>query len=64
MIHLSVLQLYDAALVANKAHAASWHGWGLLEKKQGNYRKARDLWMKVGERLGVSPAKVTGNVTA
>ena len=42
-----VLQLFDAALVANNQHAASWHGWGLLEKRQGNFRKARDLWMKV-----------------
>lgn len=46
-VECHLLQLYDAALVANKAHAAAWHGWGLLEKKQGNYRKARDLWMKV-----------------
>lgn len=43
----AVLQLFDAALVANNKHAASWHGWGLLEKRQGNFRKARDLWMKV-----------------
>lgn len=42
-----VLQLFDAALVANGEHAASWHGWGLLEKRQGNFKKARDLWMKV-----------------
>ena len=42
-----LLQLFDAALVANSEHAASWHGWGLLEKRQGNFRKARDLWMKV-----------------
>ena len=42
-----LLQLFDAALVANNEHAASWHGWGLLEKRQGNFRKARDLWMKV-----------------
>ena len=47
-IHVvGLLQLFDAALVANNKHAASWHGWGLLEKQQGNFKKARDLWMKV-----------------
>lgn len=30
-------RLYDAALVASPQHAAAWHGWGLLEKDQGNY---------------------------
>ncbi len=30
-------KLYDAAIVANPTHAAAWHGWGLLEKDQGNY---------------------------
>ena len=41
-------QLFDASIVANKAHAAAWHGWGLLEKRQGNLMKAKDLWLKVG----------------
>lgn len=41
------LQLFDAATVANSRHAAAWHGWGLLEKREGNLVKARDLWMKV-----------------
>lgn len=41
------LQLFDAALNANNKHAASWHGWGLLEKQQGHFKKARDLWLKV-----------------
>lgn len=40
-------QLFDASIVANKAHAAAWHGWGLLEKRQGNLMKAKDLWLKV-----------------
>lgn len=39
-------QLYDAAIVANGSHAAAWHGWGLLEKRQGNPLRARDLWVK------------------
>lgn len=30
-------KLYDAAIVANPQHAAAWHGWGLLEKDQGNF---------------------------
>ena len=41
------MQLYDAALVANKEHAAAYHGWGLLEKREGNFKKARDIWMRV-----------------
>jgi hypothetical protein len=40
-------QLFDAATVADKKHAAAWHGWGMLEKKQGNLLRARDLWKKV-----------------
>jgi len=45
--HFVLLQLFDAAIVANKRHAASWHGWGLLEKRQGNFARAKDLWLKV-----------------
>ena len=40
-------KLYDAALVANRKHAAAWHGWGHMEKRQGNVLKAKDIWMKV-----------------
>jgi hypothetical protein len=40
-------KLYDAAIVADKGHAAAWHGWGMLEKAQGDYLRARDLWTKV-----------------
>ena len=47
MLFCNSLQLYDAAIVANRKHAASWHGWGLLEKRQGNLVRARDLWLKV-----------------
>ena len=45
-IMLGHAQLYDAAIVANGSHAAAWHGWGLLEKRQGNPLRARDLWVK------------------
>ena len=45
-ILLGRAQLYDAAIVANGSHAAAWHGWGLLEKRQGNPLRARDLWVK------------------
>lgn len=41
------LQYFDAATAANDAHAAAWHGWGLLEKQQGDVVRARDIWMKV-----------------
>ena len=40
-------KLFDAALVANRKHAAAWHGWGHMEKRQGNLLKAKDIWMKV-----------------
>lgn len=39
-------KLFDAAIVASSSHAAAYHGWGLLEKKQGNYMKARDIWIR------------------
>lgn len=37
---------YDAALVANGFHQAAWHGWGMLEEREGHYERARDLWIK------------------
>ena len=40
-------KLFDAALVANRKHAAAWHGWGHMEKRQGNLLKAKDIWMEV-----------------
>lgn len=36
--------------MADKCHAAAWHGWGMLELRQGNYQRARDLLVK-GLRL-------------
>lgn len=39
-------KLYDAAVVASPTHAAAYHGWGLLEKAQGNFLRARDIWTK------------------
>jgi len=47
-------QLYDAALAADKTHAAAWHGWAVLEKKQGNFQRARDLLVKGRYVLRVS----------
>ncbi len=41
-------KLYDAALVVDGTHACAWHKWGMLEKSQGNFTRARDLWMQVG----------------
>ena len=48
-------QLYDAATAADKTHAAAWHGWGMLEKSQGNFQRARDLLVK-GVRM-VPPSR-------
>ncbi|GMP57094.1 hypothetical protein CsSME_00021328 [Camellia sinensis var. sinensis] len=36
-------ELFDAATVADKRHIAAWHGWAVLELKQGNIKKARNL---------------------
>lgn len=36
-------ELFDAATVADKRHIAAWHGWAVLEMKQGNIKKARNL---------------------
>lgn len=38
--------LFDAATVADKKHVAAWHGWAVLELKQGNITKARNLLSK------------------
>lgn len=38
--------LFDAATVADKRHVAAWHGWAVLELKQGNIKKARHLLAK------------------
>lgn len=39
-------ELFDAATVADKRHIAAWHGWAVLELKQGNVKKARHLLAK------------------
>lgn len=39
-------ELFDAATVADKKHIAAWHGWAVLELKQGNIKKARHLLAK------------------
>jgi len=39
-------ELFDAATVADKRHVAAWHGWAILELKQGNVKKARQLLAK------------------
>lgn len=36
-------ELFDAATVADKRHIAAWHGWAVLELKQGHVKKARNL---------------------
>eukprot|EP00959_Pyramimonas_sp_CCMP1952_P329484 6897965-Pyramimonas_sp.AAC.1 len=46
-------KLFDAATVADKSHAAAWHGWGMLEKREGNLLRARDLFVK-GTKLAPS----------
>jgi len=39
-------KLFDAAIVASNKHAAAYHGWGLMEKIQGNFARARDIWIR------------------
>lgn len=41
------LQYFEAAVLVEPSHAASWHAWGMLEKREGNFVKARDIWIKV-----------------
>ena len=41
------MQYFNAATLVNNEHAASWHAWGMLEKREGNLTTARDLWVKV-----------------
>lgn len=44
-------KLFDAALVADRRLSSAWHGWAVLELKDGNVSKARDLIRK-GIKLG------------
>lgn len=39
-------KLFDAATVADKTHAAAWHGWAVLELREGNSGKAKTLLRK------------------
>ena len=34
-------------MLVEPGHAAAWHAWGMLEKREGNLVKARDIWIKV-----------------
>ncbi|KAI8012661.1 Protein high chlorophyll fluorescent 107 [Camellia lanceoleosa] len=36
-------ELFDATIKVDKRHIAAWHGWAVLELKQGNIKKARNL---------------------
>jgi len=47
-------KLFDAATVADPAHAGTWHSWGNLEERQGNPERARDLYIR---GLKFSPAE-------
>lgn len=48
-------RLYDAAIVASSVHAAAYHGWGMLEKSEGNYTGARDIWTRGIEATTAAP---------
>lgn len=39
-------KMYDAAVCVDPAHACAWHKWGMLEKAEGNYTRARDRWLQ------------------
>lgn len=41
------MQYFKAAVLVDPGHAAAWHAWGMLEKREGNLVKARDVWIKV-----------------
>ena len=45
-------RLYDAAIVASPAHAAAYHGWGLLEKFEGNVTRSSRLCTGYGRQRG------------
>ena len=45
------VQYFKAAVLVDPTHAASWHAWGMLERQEGNAVKARDIWIKVSNRM-------------
>eukprot|EP00958_Prasinococcus_capsulatus_P008219 scaffold784_cov399-Prasinococcus_capsulatus_cf.AAC.5 len=46
LIRLQARKYYDASLAANDKHAAAWHGWAVLELREGNSRRAMELLKK------------------
>lgn len=44
------MQYFEAAVLVDPGHAAAWHAWGMLEKREGNFVKARDIWVKVATK--------------
>ena len=46
----SARKLFDAALVADERHVAAWHGWAVLELREGHAKKAREL-LERGQKL-------------
>ena len=57
-------KLYDAAVVANMSHQAAWHGWGMLEKRDRNYVRARDCWIRGIKNAKRSPSPYLFNSLA
>ncbi|CAD7700192.1 unnamed protein product [Ostreobium quekettii] len=57
-------KLYDAAVVADRGHQAAWHGWGMLEKREGDYARARDCWIKGIRNAGRAPSPYLFNSLA
>jgi tetratricopeptide (TPR) repeat protein len=49
-------KLFDAAVVAAPDHAAAYHGWGMLEKKEGRYAAARDVWVRGLRACAAAPS--------
>ena len=47
MVKCVDLQYFNAAVLVDPTHVAAWHAWGMLEKREGNFAAAKDLWMKV-----------------
>ena len=55
------LQYFNAAVLVDPSHGASWHAWGMLEKKEGNFVAARDLWVKVRLPPGQQSTRLHSN---
>jgi tetratricopeptide (TPR) repeat protein len=39
-------KFFQACVSVSAENAAGWHGWGMLERRLGNFERARDIFLR------------------